>query len=148
MHAIGAFLHLAADVGRSDAEVAAIIDDTDPRKLLRAALPDCPRRLYRALDSAGEKVFARLWYERLGAVCRGPFADALLAGDLSENRIGYYEQLSEMHPATASLHAGIGENSCVLDSVETIVSLLLAHGVLREEEMRLPRRAGMPAVAK
>jgi hypothetical protein len=59
VHAIGAFLHLASDAARPDAEVAEIINDTDPRKLLRAALPDTPRRLYRALDTAGDRVLSR-----------------------------------------------------------------------------------------
>src|SRR5215217_3557795 len=50
VHAIGAFLHLAPDASKLDAEVATIINDTDPRDLLRVALPECAPRLYRALD--------------------------------------------------------------------------------------------------
>jgi hypothetical protein len=74
VHAIGAFLHLAPDAALTDAEIAEIINDTNPRKILRAALPDCPRRLYRVLDRAGDRVLAKRFYERLGRVCRGPFA--------------------------------------------------------------------------
>src|SRR4051812_43708573 len=54
VHGISAFLHLAPDALKPDTEVAKIINDTDPRHLLRAALPDCPARLYRALDRAGD----------------------------------------------------------------------------------------------
>src|SRR3954453_6876453 len=66
VHAIGAFLHLAPEAAHSDAEVADMINDTDPRDLLRAALPDCAPRLYRALDRAGDRVHSRQFYERLG----------------------------------------------------------------------------------
>jgi hypothetical protein len=148
IHAIGAFLHLSPDSANPDAEVAEVINDTDPRKLLRAALPDCPRRLYRALDTAGDRVLAKSFYERLGAVCRGPFADALLDGSLTIDRIAYYETLSRMDLATAAMRAGFRENSYVLDSVNCMVSLLRAHGVLRDEEMQLPAGAGMLAVAR
>jgi hypothetical protein len=148
VHAIGAFLHLASDAARSDAEVAEIINDTEPRKLLRTALPNCPRRLYRALVTTGDRVLTKRFYERLGAVCRGPFADALLDCDLTIDRIAYYELLSRMDPATAALRIGFRENTYVLDSVNCMVSLLRAHGVLRDEEMRLPAGAGMPAVAR
>src|SRR6187551_1089522 len=72
VHAIGAFMHLAPEATHSNAEVAEMINDTDPRKLLRAVLPDCPRRLYRALDTAGDRVLGKRFYERLGAICRGP----------------------------------------------------------------------------
>jgi hypothetical protein len=148
VHAIGAFLHLAPDAARSDAEVAEIINDTHPRKLLRAALPDCPRRLYRALKTAGDRVPGKRFFERLSDVCCGPFADALLDGDLTIGRIAYYESLSRMDPATAALRTGFGENSYLIDSVNCMVSLLRAHGVLRDEEMQLPRGAGMAAVAR
>src|SRR5688500_14429188 len=67
VHATAAFLHLAPDAARPDAEVAAIIYETDPRNLLRAAIPNCPRRLYRALDRAGDRVHGKRYYERLGA---------------------------------------------------------------------------------
>src|SRR4051812_26917570 len=55
IHAMGAFLHLAPDVAKSDTEVAEIVNDADPRELLHAALPGCPARLYRALDRAGDR---------------------------------------------------------------------------------------------
>ena len=148
IQAIGAFLHLAPDAAGSDAEVAVIITDTDPRRLLHMALPACPRRLYRALDSAGDRVLGKRFYERLGAVCRGPFSDALLRGNLTESRLAFYEALSKADPATAALRCGFGENTHIVDSVNCIVSLLRARGVLRDDEMRLPSGAGMAAVAR
>src|SRR4051794_6403919 len=72
VHAVGAFLHLAPAAALPDAEVAALIDDGDPRGLLRAALPGCPPTLYRALDRAGDRVRERRFYERLGGICAGP----------------------------------------------------------------------------
>src|SRR4051812_3729959 len=62
VHAIGAFLHLAPEAAQADAEVAEMINDTDPRKLLRAALPGCPARLYRSLDRAGGQVLGKRVY--------------------------------------------------------------------------------------
>jgi hypothetical protein len=128
--------------------VAEIIDEIDPRHLLRAAIPNCPRRLYRALDRAGDRVHPRRYYERLGAVCTGPFADALLDGDLTEGRIGYYEALARMDPAMVAFQSGFRENSYVAEGVDCLVALLRAHGALRDEDMRLPPRAGTPAIAR
>jgi hypothetical protein len=62
VHAIAAYLYLAADTLKADVEVAEIIDETDPRHLLRAAIPNCPRRLYRALGRAGDRVHPRRYY--------------------------------------------------------------------------------------
>src|SRR6476620_6184863 len=69
IHSIAAYLHLAPEAARSDIEVAAIIDENHPRDLLRAALPCCPPRLYRALDRAGDRVRDKRFYERLGTLC-------------------------------------------------------------------------------
>jgi hypothetical protein len=148
IHAIGAYLYLAPEAAQSDAEVAEVINSTDPRKLLRAALPDCPRRLYRALDSAGDRVLGRRFYERLGAVSHGPFAEALLDGDLTEARIAYYEALSRMDPAIAALRGAVGENRYIMDNLDCVVAFLRAHSALRDEDMRLPSGARMPAVAR
>jgi hypothetical protein len=148
VHAIGAYLHLAPEAVGPDAEVAEMISDTDPRKLLRAALPGCPARLYRALDRAGGQVLGKRLYERLGAICRGPFADAFLDGDLTQSRVAHYEALSRMDPATAALRNAVRENTYLTESVDCMVSLLRAHNAFRDEEMRLPSGAGMPAVAR
>lgn len=148
IHAMGAFLHLAPAAANSDAEVAETINGTDPRKLLGMALPECPRRLYRALSTAGDRVLPKGLYSRLGAVCRGPFSDALLDGDLTENRIAYYEALSGMDPAMATLRQALRENSYTAEAVDTVVSMLRSRGVLRDDDMRLSPGAGMPAVAR
>jgi hypothetical protein len=148
LHATAAFLYLAPDAARPNAEVAEIINDTDPRNLLRTAIPNYPRRLYRALDRAGDRVHGKRYYERLGAVCTGPFAEALIAGDLTDSRIGYYEALAKMDPAMAALQSGLRENSYVADGVDCLVALLRAHGALRDEDIRLPPRAGTPAIAR
>jgi hypothetical protein len=148
IHATAAFLYLAPDAARPDAEVAEIINDTDPRNLLRTAIPNYPRRLYRALDRAGDRVHGKRYYERLGAVCTGPFAEALIAGDLTDSRIGYYEALAKMDPAMVALQNGLRENSYVAEGVDCLLALLRAHGALRDEDIRLPPRAGMPAIAR
>jgi hypothetical protein len=148
VHAMGAFLHLAPDAAKSDAEVAAIINDTDPRELLRAALPDTPRRLYRALDSAGDRVLTERFYERLGDICRSPSATAFLAGDITDARMTYYEALSQMDPAMTALRHAIRENSYIAESVDVMLALLRSRGALRDDEMRLPSAARMPAVAR
>src|ERR1700722_2987541 len=75
IHSIGAFLHLCPDADRSDTEVAAILNDRDPRDLLRSAIPSAPPRLYRALDRAGDHVHEKSYYESLAPLCVGPLAD-------------------------------------------------------------------------
>jgi hypothetical protein len=148
VHAIAAYLYLAPDTARPSAEVAAIIYETHPRDLLRAALPGCSRRLYRTLDRAGDRVHPRRYYERLCAVCIGPFADALLDGELTDGRIGYYEALAKMDPAMAALRSGLPENSYIAEGVDCLVALLRSRGALRDEDIRLPPRAGTPAIAR
>lgn len=149
VHATAAFLHLAPDAARPDAEVAAIIHDTNPRQLLRAALPSCPPRLYRALDRAGDRVQSKRFYEKLGLVCNGPFADALLrGGPINDGRLTYYDALSRMDPTTAAFQTALHENLYLAEGVDCLVAVLRAHGALKEGDMQLPPRAGMPAVVR
>jgi hypothetical protein len=91
IHAIGAFLFLGPEVAQTDADIAEIIDQIDPRELLMMAFPGCPTRLYCALDTAGNSVRDRSFYARLDEVCRGPFASALLGGNLNDMRLDFYE---------------------------------------------------------
>ncbi|MGG5890986.1 hypothetical protein ACLF3G_28300 [Falsiroseomonas sp. HC035] len=149
IHAVGAFLHLAPAAALPDGEVSALIEETDPRELLKAAMPNCPAQLYRALDRAGDRVRRREFYLRLSAVTAGPHADALLAGGLiDEMRLKFFEALSHMDPAVAALQAGLREDRYLCAGVDSLVSLLRAHGALRDEDLTLPPRAGLPAVAR
>jgi hypothetical protein len=93
-------------------------------------------------------VLGRRFYERLGAICRGPFAEAFLGGDLTEQRIAFYEALSRMDPATVALRDAFGENRFIMDSVDCMVLFLRAHGALRDDDVRLPSGAGKSAAAR
>jgi hypothetical protein len=149
IHSVGAFLHLSAAAASPDAEVASAIEAADPRDLLRAALPGCPATLYRALDRAGDRVRERRFYERLGAAARGPFADPLLdGGALDDLRLAHYEALSRMDPAVAALRGALPEDTHLAEGVDCLVALLRARGALRDGDLRLPPRAGVPAVAR
>jgi hypothetical protein len=149
VHAIAAFLHLAPDAGRPDEAVATAINDADPRDLLRAALPGCPARLYRALDRAGDHAHPRRFYERLGDICRGPFSDALLdSGALDDARLGFFETLSRMDPALATLAGALDGRVHLAEAADSLLALLRARGALRDDDLRLPPRAGMRAVAR
>jgi hypothetical protein len=149
IHSVGAFLHLAPAAALPDREVAALIEETDPRDLLKAAMPDCPAQLYKALDRAGDRVHRRKFYLRLSAIAAGPHASALLGGRLlDEMRLKFFEALSLMDPAVAALQAGLREDRYLCAGVDCLVSLLRAHGALRDEDLTLPHRAGLPAVAQ
>jgi hypothetical protein len=149
LHAIGAFLHLAPDAIRPNADVAAIIHDADPRDLLGAALPGCPARLFKALDRAGDRVRERAFYERLGAISHSPFGRALLdGGDLDDNRIGFYETLLKMDPIIASLHGALGEMRHQAEAVDSLLAFLRERHVLHDSDFRLPPKAGMASLAR
>jgi len=149
IHSIGAFLHLAPNAELPDAEVAVIINDTDPRDLLSAALPGCPPRLYRALDRAGDRVRPRAFYERLGSVSRTALGDALLeSGDLDEGRLAFYEALMKMDPMVASLRGALGEVAYHAEGVDSLLAFLRAHNALNDSDFRLPPKAGMAALAR
>jgi hypothetical protein len=150
VHAIGAFLHLAPDAALPDAEVAAIINDADPRELLRAALPDCDARLYRSLDRAGDRVQSRRFYERLGHLACGPFGDVLLHTDrrLDHSRLDYYEALARMDPAVVALRAVLPESTYDVEALDALLAFLRARDALREDDLRLPPKAGLRAVVR
>jgi hypothetical protein len=149
IHSVGAYLHLAPDAARSDAEVAAIINESDPRDLLRAALPGCPPRLYRALDRAGDRVRQRAFYEKLGVLSRGVFGDALLNdGPLDNDRLNFYEALSTMDPGMAPLRAILPESRYEAEGVDALIKLIRSHGALHDGDLRLPAKAGLPALVR
>lgn len=148
MHATGAWLHLAPDVGRSDSEVAAILDESEPRDLLRAAVPDAPASLYRALDGAGDRVRERGFYERVAAACRTPFGDWLLGGDLDDARLSHTEALLNMDPFVAAMHAALPNPLYLARSVDAVLAFLRSHDALAEAELRLPPRAGLRAILR
>jgi hypothetical protein len=150
VHAIAAYLYLAPDAAGPDVEVATTINDSDPRDLLRAALPDCPPRLYRALDRAGDRVHGRGFYERLGEVARGPFGDALLDGGrpLDGGRLAYFSTLTRMDPLVASLHSALPESAYCVEALDSVLTYLRARHALEEDDLRLPPRSALPAVMR
>jgi len=95
VHAIRAFLHLAPDASKLDAEVATIVNDTDPRDLLRAALPECAPRLYRALDRLlpSKKALEKHLKTRLGELFALEYD--LLLYDVTST---YFEGQAERNP--------------------------------------------------
>ena len=131
IHAIAAFLYLAPEATGSDAEVGNLIEQSDPRELLRKAIPDCPARLYRALDRAGSPVRSRSYYVRLDAVCRGPFGSAFIDGDLNDTRLEFYHALDTMDPLVVNLHAALPETRNLANAVDTLVALIRSYGGTR-----------------
>ncbi|MGK7867200.1 hypothetical protein [Falsiroseomonas sp. E2-1-a20] len=149
IHACGAFLHLASDAAGSDSAVAVLIDETDPRDLLRLAMPGCPAQLYRALDRAGDRLHGKEFYQRLSVTASGTHAAALLAGGpINEARLGFFEALSQMDPAVAALQVGLREDRYLCAGIDCLVSLLRSHGALRDGDLTLPHGAGLRAVAR
>ncbi len=149
IHSVGAYLHLAPGAARPDAEVAATIENSDPRDLLRAALPGCPPRLYRALDRARDGVRERRYYERLGSLARGPFGPALLGGGaLDDTRLAFFEALAAMDPIVAGLLGALPECSNAADALDSVAAYLRSRGAIAERDLRLPPKVGMAAVVR
>ena len=123
------------------AEVANLVDTSDPRGLLAKAIPDCPARLYRALDTAGNKVQPHSFYQRLSSACRGPFGTELLNGKLSDERLGFYEAIQTMDPLVANLRTAMPEMPHVAEAVNTLISMIRSYGALSECDMTLPKNA-------
>jgi hypothetical protein len=148
VHAVAAFMYLAPEASGSDKDVGDLIEQSDPRDILRMALPDCPARLYRALDRAGNSARDRSYYARLDAVCRGPFGSAFLDGDLSDTRLDYYEALPTMDPLIANLRTALPEVRHLASAVDTLVALLRGYGVIDKCDLDLPRSARTGAVLR
>jgi hypothetical protein len=149
IHAIGAFLFLAPEAREPDATVAAILDERDPRDLLRSAIPNAPARLYRALDRAGDRVHENSWYERLAVLCTGPLADVLLSGGpLNDCRFSQFEALLELDPAILSLHTILDGPLYQIKAVGTLITFLRAHEAFAVGDFRMPAGARLPAVIR
>jgi hypothetical protein len=148
IHAIAAFLYLAPEAAASDAEVCNLIEQSDPRELLRKAIPDCPVRLYRALNGAGSPVRGRSYYVRLDAVCRGPFGSAFLDGDLNVTRLDFYEALATMDPVVVNLRAALPETRHLANAIDTLVALIRSYGAIDACDLNLPKNARTGAVLR
>jgi hypothetical protein len=148
IHATAAFLYFVAEAAQTDANVAEIIDETDPRELLRMAFPGCPARLYRALDTAGNSVRDRSFYTRLDEVCRGPFASALLGGHLSDMRLEFYETIRSMDPLIANLCPALSEARDLVQAGDVLVAVVRSYGAIDECDLSLPKNAGTGAVLR
>ena len=148
IHAIAVFLHLAPEAAGADAEIGDLIEQSEPRELLKKALPHCPARLYRALDRAGSSVREQSFYMRLDAVCRGPFGSAFLDGNLNDMRLDFYEAIQTMDPLVVNLHAALPETRHLADAVDTLVAIIRGYGTIGECDLHLPKTAGTGAVLR
>jgi hypothetical protein len=149
IHSIGAFLHLSPLASQSDIRVATLLEETDPRELLRSAIPNAPPRLYRALDRAGDHVLDKSFYERLAALCNGPLSDLLLSsGSLSRRRLDRLEALLKMDPVIISLPCIWDRQLCEIEAVNAIIIFLRAHSALNAADFKLPEEAGLPAILR
>jgi hypothetical protein len=149
IHAIGAYLYLSPDADRPDAEVAATLEETDPRDLLRAAIPDAPPRLYRALDRAGDRVHEREFYERLALLSGSPLADNLLSGGpLNDSRLNRVEVLLAMDPVILSLPGIWNRPTYEIEATDTLIQFLRGHEALRDGDLQIPKGGGLPAVLR
>jgi hypothetical protein len=149
IHAIAAFLYLAPQAGRPDPTVAALLENDDPRDLLRQAIPNAPDRLYRALNRAGDRVLERSFYARLRDLCGSPLAEPLLAGGpLNNVRLGRAEAVLTMDPSLVSLPWVLGVGTSQLESVDAIITLLRDHRAFADDALHLPKGAGLPALLK
>jgi hypothetical protein len=147
IHCVGAYLHLAAEADGPDEVVAEKLEESDPRDLLRAAIPDAPPRLYRALDRAGDFVRKKSYYERLGTLCTGPLADMLLtAGPLNDARLNWAESVLGLDPAILSMPAILRRSQHQVEAINTLITFLRAQGVFEDHDLQLSKKAGLRAV--
>jgi hypothetical protein len=149
IHSMGAFLHLAPESCRPDQTVAEILDERDPRELLRCAIPNAPSRLYRALNRAGDTVHERSFYERLSKHCWGPLSDLLLEGGLlNERRLDRVEALLKMDPVIISMRGILDRPMYEIEAIDILLAFLRAHGAFEKADSELPNEAGLPAVLR
>jgi hypothetical protein len=149
IHSVGAYLYLAPEATQSDEVVAAAIDNSHARDLLRAAMPNCPLRLYRALDRAGDRVRDKRFYERVGEVSRGQFGNAFLgSGPLDDGRLGFFEALSTMDPLVASVRNVLPESRYDVEGLNSVIMFLRGHGALRDGDCHLPPKSGLPSLVR
>ena len=90
----------------------------------------------------------KAFFEQLTVLARGLFGDALLSGGpLDDSRLNFFEALSAMDPAVAAIFMALN-NQYHADDADSLVAFLRAHGVLGDGDLRLPPRAGLPALVR
>lgn len=149
VHAVATFLYVSPEASWDDLWVASHLANSHPRELLHEAYPGAPPRLYRALDRAGDRVHARGFYERLIAICRGPYEGRLLeAGPISEQRFAFFEALLDSDPFVAGISAALPEGIGWVEAADAMAAILRCHGSPPEVEPSLPAGSGIAAVVR
>jgi hypothetical protein len=87
---------------------------------------------------------------RLGEIARGPFCDVLLRSDrrLDHSRLDYYEALARMDPAICVLREVLPESTYDAEGLDALLAYLRARDVLRDDDLKLPAKAGMRAIMR
>ena len=149
LHSTAAYLHLVENPATNGpAELAKLIEDSHPRALLFAVLPNAPAQLYRALATAGSRARGRTFYRRLGEISAGPFTAVFLEGDLSDRRLTFFELLQTLDPAVAAIRGWLSNSCEIALAINDLVCFLRAHSTFNDAEFRFPEGAGVASVLR
>lgn len=150
LHSYAAYIYRALERGEADQALALRLEVTDPRELLAQAFPGCDRRLYRALDRAGDRIHAATFYVRLDHLLRGPLAEAVLAAEVLNARVlACHEAIQHMDPLVVRARRALGGDPRQAEALDGLARMLRSFGVLDDAALdRLPEGAGQPALGK
>jgi len=143
IHAVAAFLHHGSASHLSEAELAEVIDTTDPRKLLLITFPEIPPTFFGALRRSGGCACEPQVYLRAARLSVGPFSSAFLGGDpLLISRLAYFEALTNADPIVTAMHLALPESASIVGDASNVLRLLRAHGVAMLDDITVPISSG------
>ena len=136
VHSVAAWMHLVEVT--DDEDVADRLDRTDPRQLLREAIPEAPPWLYRTLDRAGDIAQGRAFYARVARIATSPNASALrqTTGRLNGPLLEHLDTLGEMDPVISRLPISLRLDARFAQLIATLGAYLRHAGLDPEGAFR------------
>ena len=150
LHSYAAYIYCAIKSGVADQVLALRLEATDPRRLLAQAFPGCDRRLYRALDKAGDRVHEAAFYTRLDRLLRGPLAEPVLNAEALNTRVlACQEAIQRMDPLVVRARRAVSSDPRQAEALDSLARMLRSFGVLDDATVNcLPENAGQPALGR
>jgi hypothetical protein len=115
-------------------ELAAHLHDSDPRALLREALPDADPRLWKMLSRLPLSVLKPESYVRLDRIMRSPVADvALQIAPFDQNTLAFLDELTRLDPMVMLAHRALRQSVRLARVLHSALQILRRLEVLEDD---------------
>ena len=134
-HAYALYLRLIpAEVRKPAEELAAHLYMSDPRKLVREALPESDARLWQALGRLPIRIMTSEQYRILDRVMRSHVAGPALQFDyLNGEALTFLEELTRLDPLVCCAHRALSKSARLARVMHSALFVMRKMGVLEDE---------------